>query len=65
MSGIDSLPAQDLAAHIGCRPLPCSGYSDLTEKRRKQNIQNNSPLQDKTLLVSIFANEAKSKQKPI
>jgi hypothetical protein len=65
MSGIDSLPAHDLAAHIGCCPLPCSGSSDLTGKRRKQKIQRNAPLQDKGLLTVIFANEAKKKQNPI
>jgi hypothetical protein len=65
MSGIDSLPAQDLAAHIGCRPLSCSGSSDLTKKRRKQKNQKNPPLQDKGLLSVIFANDAKRKQNPI
>jgi hypothetical protein len=43
----------------------CSGSSDLTEKRRKQKIQKNAPLQDKALLTMIFANEAKKKQTPI
>jgi hypothetical protein len=65
MSGIDSLPAQDLAAHIGCCPMSCSGSSDLTENAAKQNLQENSPLQDKGLLRVIFANEAKTRQKPI
>jgi hypothetical protein len=65
MSGIDSMPAQDLAAHIGCCPLSCSGSSYLTENATKQNLQENSPLQDKGLLSVIFANEAKMKQNPI
>jgi hypothetical protein len=43
----------------------CSGSSDLTENAAKQNLQENSPLQDKGLLSVIFANEAKRKQKPI
>lgn len=65
MSGIDLLISQDLAAHIGCCPASCSGSSDLTENAAKQNLQENSPLQDKGLLTVIFANEAKRKQKLI
>jgi hypothetical protein len=65
MSGIDSIPAQDLADHIGCCPLSCSGSSDLTKNATKQNLQENSPLQDKGLMSVIFANEAKMKQNPI
>jgi hypothetical protein len=44
---------------------PCSGSSDLTENAAKQNLKENSPLQDKGLLSVIFANEAKRKQNPI
>jgi hypothetical protein len=43
----------------------CSGLVDLTENAAKQNLQENSTLQDKGLLSAIFANEAKRKQKPI
>jgi hypothetical protein len=42
----------------------CSGLVDLTENATKQNLQENSSLQDKGLLTVIFANEAKRKQKP-
>jgi hypothetical protein len=65
MSALDSNPETKLRREYRLDRMPCSGSSDLTEKRRKQKIQKNSPLQDKGLLYVIFANEARRKQKPI
>jgi hypothetical protein len=65
MSAKDSNSKTKLRRSYRLDDTHCSGSSDLTEKRRKQKIQKNSPLQDKGLLSVIFANEAKRKQKPI
>jgi len=52
---------RELLGKYGCPN--CEG--EITENATKQNLQENSPLQDKGLLSVIFANEAKIKQNPI
>lgn len=65
MSATDSDTTMELHRSYRLDGTNCSGSSNLTENAAKQNLQNNSPLQDKGLLSVIFANEAKRKQNTI